>query len=477
MKKLPTFAAIICLSFLVAAVCGRRIGEGDSVVSDADRRTLRDSVSGEFNTDLPPVIDPAERKRLETLKAASGPQGSASPSSGGCTPKAYAPDPDSNAPLPPLDVASRIKGRKFPSAFQAWFPAQRLDPTPFANPTALPDDDATIARHDLAFLWPWSLGMKYNNACSSLATGFTPASIAAGLGHRAAILAANPNAVLLLSIFYFETNPNALPEDSPLWLRDSSGHRIPDPYGYNSYLLDFASEQSPVRRQVASLCRAAVQSGVFDGCMFDNWAGDDDGRVKLVQAVRAAIGEDALIMVNANNRRLGRTAPYVNGVYMEGFNSSFWKSDEAGWKLALGNLQWASQSLRAPAFAALEGWYSRSRDDLNDVQLMRAVTALALTQSAYVLFGDPNHTAKFDHLHDWYPFWDKGLGRPTGEAVDNPDGSITREFAGGTVVFNPPWNKNWATVKFADGDRTSRATHLRAAQHRVQPGDGDIFLK
>jgi len=130
----------------------------------------------------------------------------------------------------------------------------------------------------------------------------------------------------------------------------------------------------------------------------------------------------------------------------------------------------------------LEGWFTRSRSDLGDIQMMRALTALSLTQSnGAVLFGDPDNIAEHDHLHDWYPFWnrdkdDPGLGRPTGAAALQPDGSWRREFERGEAVYNPPANKP-VTVVFSDGDRTSRATHKRGRSHAMLAGDGDIFLK
>jgi hypothetical protein len=44
-------------------------------------------------------------------------------------------------------------------------------------------------------------------------------------------------------------------------------------------------------------------------------------------------------------------------------------------------------------------------------------------------------------LHDWYPFWDKSLGRPVGApgTLDRPDlpGAYMRQFEKGEAVFNP----------------------------------------
>jgi hypothetical protein len=472
--------AFALLLILVAAAGENDAGKGAPILSAAERSDLRDSPnSGELDGDLPTFVD---QKRLREMQDEGKREGLASKSSNGCRPNALGPSSDPSAPMPFLDVAARVKGRDFPSVFQAWSPVQRINPSPFGPSSALPEDDAGIARHDLSFLFPHTLGLRPNNSCSGLATGFTPESVETGLSHRKRILAANPNAILLLSIFYFEAPPSYLPESSSWWLRDpGSGERKLDPYGYNLYLLDYSNPE--LQDRIATLCREAVRSGVFDGCMFDNWTQDDKGRVELVARVRRSIGEDALILVNVNSRKPFLTAPYINGMYMEGFNTdNFWKSDQQGWMLAQENLEWAKKNLRSPAFAALEVFYAHSRSDPRDLQMMRASSALALMQSAYILFGDPDDAKKVppvNHLHDWYPFWDKGLGRPRGEAVtaQGPDGGyIYREFNGGTVVFNPPWNQT-AKIDFVDSERTSRATRITARRHDVPAGDGDIFIK
>ena len=107
---------------------------------------------------------------------------------------------------------------------------------------------------------------------------------------------------------------------------------------------------------------------------------------------------------------------------------------------------------------------------------MRAVTTLALTQSdGYCLFSDPNPLPTPDHLHDWYPFWNKSLGKPLAKAVTRDDGTIAREFEHGTVVYNPPGNKRVRLV-FPDM-RASFAQATKAREHSLNAGDGDIFLR
>ena len=79
-----------------------------------------------------------------------------------------------------------------------------------------------------------------------------------------------------------------------------------------------------------------------------------------------------------------------------------------------------------------------------------------------------------DHLHDWYAFWDKGLGRPLRPGVKRADGGWEREFASGTVIHNPAGGAS-IQVRF-DEPRQSRTTGLTASEHRINANDGDIFL-
>ena len=62
-------------------------------------------------------------------------------------------------------VTERIKGRTFPSVFQAWSPAQNVrDESPLH----------TVARHDLLWHGPQFFGLRWNNKYTGLADGFTP---------------------------------------------------------------------------------------------------------------------------------------------------------------------------------------------------------------------------------------------------------------------------------------------------------------
>lgn len=354
-------------------------------------------------------------------------------------------------------LQERVQGRTFPSVFQAWSPAQHVqDDSPLH----------TVARHDLVFHGPTFFGLRWNRSPIGLADGFTADSIFEARAFRQKLLTLNPHLVLIAEIRYRDAHQSYLPAGHPWWLRDKDGRIVPgwDEGGY--FCLDFHNPE--FRSQVARQAKAAVDSGAVDGVMLDWWS-DDAGRLALIQVVRQAIGDKAVILANANDRTTPQSAPYVNGYFMECYRSE----TAEDWKRIAKTLAWAEANLRAPRVNCLETWYHASRDDLN---LMRATTTLALTHAdGYCLFSDPNPLPTPDHLHNWYPFWNKSLGKPVAQRIANPDGTVRREFDNGTVVYNPLGNKA-VTVIFPE-PRRSAATGNTARLHELGSADGDIFLK
>ncbi len=355
-----------------------------------------------------------------------------------------------------LTVEQRLAGREFPSVFQAWSPADNLKGE---------DKQVTLARHDLVFHGPEFFGLKWNRPQIGLATGFTPESIAQGLKRRKEILERNPRTILLAEIRYRDAAKHYLPENHKFWKRTPDG-KLAAGWEEGGYLqLDFGSAE--FQKQVALQARAAVSSGVVDGVMLDWWK-DDEERLALIKRIRKEIGDRALILANANDRKTPLSAEFINGYFMECYRSK----TPADWQRIEETLVWAEANLRAPHINCLETWYQNSRADLN---LMRATTALSLTMSdGFALFSDPNTLPTPDHLHDWYPFWNKSLGKPTGKGMMQNDGTARREFERGSVVYNPMGNGS-RTVNFKD-PRQSLTTGTKSKIHTVQSADGDIFI-
>ncbi|MBN1506664.1 MAG: hypothetical protein JW955_07450 [Sedimentisphaerales bacterium] len=355
-------------------------------------------------------------------------------------------------------IVSRITTRDFPSVFQAWGQAENV---------ADVNQIEAVAKHDLM----WSCiglggGLQWDTTPRGLAEQFTASSIERGRAVRKQLLKLNPHIILIAEIRYRDAPPSWLPEGHEWWMHAENG-QIARGWDEGGYLrLDYRNAQ--FRKHVAKRAKAAIESGVADGIMLD-WWNDDDYRLALVKEVRAAIGEVALIIVNTNHRKAPRSASYVNGLFMECLASS----TPRDWETIPETLTWAESSLRPPHVNCVEVWCQNSRRDLH---LMRAVTTLVLTHSnGYCLFSDPNPLPTPDHLHDWYPFWSKGLGKPLANAAPRDDNAVMREFEKGIAVYNPMGNR--AVEVVLDEAHTSRATARSSRIHTLAPCDGDIYLR
>ena len=354
-------------------------------------------------------------------------------------------------------IAERIADRDFPSVFQAWGRVQNL-----RDVTILEG----IAKHDLMWNVISQCGLRWDQHPRGLAEGFEPFSIQAARRMRADLLKLNPNLIMIAEIRYRDAHPSFLPEGHKWWMRDDSGQIVKGWEEGQFLQLDYRSAE--YRRHVAQRAKAVIDTGVADGILLDWWQ-DDEHRLALIKEVRAAIGDDPLVIVNSNDRTAPQTAPYINGFFMECYRSN----SAEDWQRIARTLKWAEQNLRPPRVNCVEVWFQNSRQDLN---LMRAVTTLTLTHSdGYCLFGDPNPLPMPDHQHDWYRFWDTDLGKPLGQAVLREDGATQREFTNGTVVYNPLGNRA-AELTF-DEAQTSQAMHIGSKQHVLPGGDGDIYLR
>jgi len=373
-------------------------------------------------------------------------------------------------------VAERVTGKNFPAIFQAWNPLDMTNAFPLDS---LEQRLQAAARHDLlweepvsqlGFNTPLVLGAVWDSAHGGVATDFTPASKKQALANRQRLLELNPNMVLLLEVRWRDAPGSFLPEDSPFWKRNADGSRKrgwdggPEPY----YLMN--PDNADFAANIARQCKIAIDSGIYDGVMFD-W----DGHLPIVKKVREVIGTNALIICNIHDRiKEAQTYGHlINGAFME-----LSQEGPGAPQRKLGTWESSRKALVAfekifakPTVNCLESW-----GDRKDLRRMRAVTTLGLTHSdGYVLFADPNPLPTPDHLHDWYAFWDAPLGRPAGQCVDRADGAYQREFAGGTVIYNPI-NNQPVTVKFTE-DRKRVSDGGRGREFTVPDYDGDIFLK
>jgi class 3 adenylate cyclase len=369
---------------------------------------------------------------------------------------AASPAPVTTAPAQPASgsPAARVASRTFPSVFMAWERPKQKNEDPLVR-------FAALARNDLIFSGPFTFRLKWSGASEGLSEDFTPESVADSLAQRRDLLARNPNLVELLEIRYRTYADDALPADHPWWRRDAQGARVQAwKQGYSQLDTHSPSFQD----HLAAQCRAAVRSGAVDGCLFNVWQDDEDD-LALLKKVRAAVGEDALLMASSG-KETPLSAPLLNGVYL---NLTRDVGPQA-WTRAARVMVWAQSHLREPRLVA----FAVEQDQPNPA-LLRMATTLSLTHSdGFSLFAQTMGAADA-WSGEWPAFWNKTLGRPTAPGQPRDDGSTSREFANGTAFYNPLDGKV-AKISF-DEERTSAASGKKSKSFALSPGDGDLYLK
>lgn len=424
--------------------------------------------------------------------------------------------------------------RNYPSIFQAW---NAIENRP--NEGEL----HRLARHDLIFHDPYSLlRIPWNTSeqkpYQGLATDLNPNQLNVARQRKEELLSLNPHLLLLVEIRcrdakYLSRENEAqvenwwdvgfYPPDSPYWLQDKNGEpvigwgedtngdgKIDENDTVLSYLIDFTNPE--VQNLIANQAMALNASGLFDGIMLDWWNEDDatssigvddwsdtiltqaaelEARLSILRKIRLQVDDDFLILVNANTRQIPKSAPSVNGLFMECYKQEYDKGYNLNQILQMEKtLLWAEHHLREPRINCLEGWrvVTDYMGDLNirvaernspeNLQWMRMITALSLTHSdGYVLFGDDNAIPAPDHLHNWYDFWDTDLGQPIQEKAvqyQGVAGLFIREFENGWVVYNRSGAMRTVTFDVPVIGVDNGKQHSR---YEIPDFDGEIFLK
>ena len=424
--------------------------------------------------------------------------------------------------------------RNYPSIFQAWNGIENR-----------PDEDELhrLVRHDLAFAHPYTLlriswNISEEQPYSGLATDLNPNQLPVARERKQELFSLNPNLLLLVEIRYRDAKylsrqneahvenwweVGFYPPDSPYWLKGSNGKPVigwgEDTNGDGKidendtilhYLIDFTNPEA--QDLIVNQAVALDKSNLFDGIMLDWWnedyatspTGVDDwsdtiltpeaeseARLSILRKIREQVEDDFLILVNANIRQIPKSAPEVNGIFMECYKQEHDRGYSLDQILQIEEtLLWAEQHLREPRINCLEGWrvVTNYTGDLNtriaernseeNQQWMRMITTLSLTHSdGYVLFADDNAIPAADHLHNWYEFWDANLGQANQEKAtqyQGIQGFFIREFENGWVVYNRSGTKQ--TVTF-DVPVISINSSERQLHHQISDFDGEIFLK
>ena len=321
----------------------------------------------------------------------------------------------------------------------------------------------------------------------------------------------NPNMIFIVTMNYQGANPGEYPEDWPYWLRDESGNRIeigPNP------LIDFTypEYQDYLIRQAIQFAKC----GLFDGILFDWWQDEwrvnelapyytydvSEAAITMLRRIREAVGDDFLILVNSNKTKVPRSAPYINGMFMETIDGY----DHQRLPEIEGTLLWGEQNLQEPQVNYLEGWSltNESFDSPKNQQRMRLLATMSLTFSngyfSYVLgISGDNHQHAYEvwqghseehaqgvvhaHLKDpiWYSFYDAPLGRPVGGdetkgvLYENREGLFIREFTNGWAVYNRSGKEQ--QIEFSETVSGVASGVEDQRSHTLPDLDGEIYLK
>lgn len=379
-------------------------------------------------------------------------------------------------------IAEKKDTKEVPSVFQAWYGIDMPERYPQKT---LEERLEVAAKHDLLWEEPLSqlgegvdlvLGLVWDHKNHGLATSFTQESLDQAVQNRKKLLEINPNMLLLFEVRWRDAPGSFLPKDSDWWLRDESGAIVKGWQGgwEPFYMLDY--DNKAFQDNVARQCKIALESGIYDGVMFD-WSGHRE----IIKKTRAAIGDEGIIIVNIHDdiEDGEKYKEYINGSFME-LNPKDDKSitvegvdpnrNKRDWDKIREALLWFEENLQEPRINCLEVWGHR-----DDLARMRATTTLGLTHSdGYLLYGDPNPLKTPDHLHDWYDFWDVELGSPRTRLITREDGGYQREFENGTVIYNHYRNGPISIEFLKERKRVSDGTIGK--NFHLEDRDGDIFL-
>jgi len=408
---------------------------------------------------------------------------------------------DETCDLEGISIFDRIETRKYPSIFSAWANIINLPNLIWKERLAYHDLHWNSLMFDLQWL-PTSEGLKTFLHVDSAKEDWEE------------MLSLNPNMIFIVTMKLGGANPGQYPEDWPYWVRDESGNILKQG---GTLLFDFTYPEVQdfmVRRAVEY-----AKCGLFDGIFFDTWRDDyrdrknahyyaydlHEAAITILRRIREEVDtvrDDFLIIVNTNDTKIPRSAPYVNGMFMETigpYHRQHLTEIES-------TLLWGEQNLREPQINCLEGWSLTNEplDSPKNQQRMRLFTTMSLTFSdGYVSYvagigvGDKHqHNYEFwkghseehargvvhDHLHHhyWYSFYDADLGRPVGgdetkgQLYENREGLFIREFTNGWAVYNRSGKAQEISLPI---QTTGVESGITSFKHTVPDLDGEMYLK
>ena len=382
-----------------------------------------------------------------------------------------------------LPIPERIEDRYFPSVFNAW--GLILNRPELSRETRL-------AHHDLYWsprFWLHFLDFLESDQGIALMGNLNKAR-----QERDTLLSLNPNMIFIRGIAMRDASSDVFPEDSPYWIRDSNGNRVPIMGGDSVFLTDFT--HPGMQDIIVQRAIAVAKCGLYDGIFLDWWKegsavlrvdwskesyrgneAEQRARDTIIQRIRAEVGDDFLILVNPNRGKPRRAMPYINGLFMETLRDYDGGYRHDGLIEIESTLLWAEENLREPRVNCLEGWGVESESPHSSInrRWMRVFTTIGLTHSdGYVQINS------LGEGHDyWHDFWDANLGRPIGpkaQQYQNIEGLFIRKFTNGWAVYNRSGSAQSITLPSSATPVSDRGDNAASITHLLPDLDGEIYL-
>ncbi|MCY3742733.1 MAG: putative glycoside hydrolase [Candidatus Poribacteria bacterium] len=391
-------------------------------------------------------------------------------------------------------VVERLVSRSYPSVFGVWDHVFHNIPPP-GNEWEWSYYKKVLSYRDL--VWQSSFRSLSFEKITPEGPKLVDGEVEHVLYEKSQIQALNPDFIFLIPIYYYGARPEEYPEDWPYWLRDRNGNRIRDE-PWAELLIDYTYPE--VQEHMIEQAVAVSKCGIFDGIFMDLWSERAEAApgpggiahlyhgnrvealVSLVKRIREAVGDDFLIVVNTRTEKIPRSAPYVNGAFMETWDAAYPRERLIELEEAL---SWYEENLKYPQVNCLEVAINISEpwDSPANRRLARAATTLSLTHSnGYIL----THSKPENPLSFWYPFFDAPLGStvggnetqgvlyetPKGEEIE---GLFIREFTNGWAVYNRSGTAQEIELPQEVSGWSSGVKGKR--RHTLADLDGEIYLK
>jgi hypothetical protein len=350
-------------------------------------------------------------------------------------------------------ITERVQSHRFPSVARPW--GLCLD---FTNDKRIEE----IAHHDI--VWE-SIGSENNKRGSRAvganwkghypALGESFSNLNEALEQRKEVLKHNPNIIILAELRWRDYMDSLLPPDHEFWKRDAFGNRITatgDKMARPRFYLD--TENPKLIEHLCNQAKYMVASGAYDGVFLD-WFGPS---ANFFKQLREAIGNNFLIITNANYKYDAERAKYINGAYLECYKTN--NPDV---------LPLWEQFVQSPKINVVD----MMGEQVNcigepDQKRMRNTTTFALIHSnGYVLYGD------HFHKHHWFPFWDTDLGNPLNQKELLSNAAYKRVFKNGIVINNS--SEKSINIEFKMPMKRVSDNSI-ATKFKIETYDGDIFI-